>query len=87
MGVKIFKLFKVYIKDAKEYKEKLGGQRTRGKKDFGVFLESISFPYSKINSGSDEIFLIFQTSNCFHLLKRSPSWSKWEYDLLSFQLG
>ena len=44
-------------------------------------LESISFraPYGKMNIGfaqSGQIFLIFQSSNCFHLLKVSPSLAK-----------
>ena len=39
----------------------------------------LGVPYSKMNSGfaqSGQIFLIFQSSNCFHLLKVSPSLAK-----------
>ena len=40
---------------------------------------ALGVPYSKMNSGfaqSGQIFLIFQSSNCFHLLKVSPSLAK-----------
>ena len=56
-----------------------------GKIDFGVwhfFYQNpsvLGVPYSKMNSGftqSGQIFLIFQSSNCFHLLKVSPSLAK-----------
>ena len=39
----------------------------------------LGIPNSKMNSGfaqSGQIFLIFQSSNCFHLLKVSPSLAK-----------
>ena len=39
----------------------------------------LGVPYSKMKSGfaqSGQIFLIFQSSNCFHFLKVSPSLAK-----------